>query len=107
VISEALLSIAVRQKYNMVFETTGSNASVKWCSYMLRRMSESGYETQLFYPYVRLETLVQRCDERALASGRYIPHEIIRKFSQEAGENFAVIARHSDQVFVFAPLSIF
>ena len=51
-ISEALLSVAVRSKFNVVFETTGSNGSVNWSTYMLRRMSESGYHTQLFYPFV-------------------------------------------------------
>jgi predicted ABC-type ATPase len=100
VISEALLSIAVRSKFNVVFETTGSNASVGWSTYMFRRMSESGYETQLFYPFVRAEELCARCDERAATTGRWIPHETIKAFAQQAMDNFATLAPHSDHVWI-------
>lgn len=100
VLSEALLSIAVRSKFNVVFETTGSNGSVGWSTYMFRRMSESGYETQLFYPFVRAEELCARCDERAATTGRWIPHETIKAFAQQAMDNFATLAPHSDHVWI-------
>lgn len=100
VLSEALLSIAVRSKFNVVFETTGSNGSVGWSTYMFRRMSESGYETQLFYPFVRAEELCVRCDARASTTGRWIPHATIKAFALQAMDNFATLAPHSDHVWI-------
>jgi hypothetical protein len=84
VLSEALLSIAVRSKHNIIFEATGSNASVNWAMYMLRRMAESGYETWVFFPYVKSEELCRRVDKRAETSGRWIPHQTVLDFAMQA-----------------------
>jgi predicted kinase len=100
VLSEALLSLCVRSRLNLVFESTGSDSSLRWALYMLRRMGEVGYETWIFYPYVIDSLLRERCDARAKRTHRWIPHQVVDECSRMAQANFPILAGHADRVWV-------
>jgi predicted ABC-type ATPase len=100
ILAELLIDIAARQKYNIIFETTGSNSAINWILYMINSFKERGYEIWIYYPYVLSNEIFVRSDKRAEKSYRYIPHILLQKYISEAQKNFIKLYDKVDKVWI-------
>lgn len=97
--SAMLLEIALRQRLNILFETTGSNTSLTVQTIIHAR--RIGYEISVVYPYVATDELIRRVDKRNTKIGRAIPSAMVTDMEDDALNNFGPFLQFVDSAHVY------
>eukprot|EP00033_Pygsuia_biforma_P002226 GCRY01002466.1.p1 GENE.GCRY01002466.1~~GCRY01002466.1.p1 ORF type:complete len:278 (-),score=28.55 GCRY01002466.1:470-1303(-) len=99
-IAELMLEVAARQKFNIIFESTGSDRAVNWAIYMIKHCAEMGYATWMYYPWCSPAIVKQRMSKRRRTLRRMVLANRIDSMCQEAEKNFQHIAPYADSVWI-------
>lgn len=67
-ISDTVLNLALLNRYNITWETTGE--AIRWTRHEVERIRKLGYTIVLVYPMVSSETIVERLEKRAKNEGQ-------------------------------------
>eukprot|EP00456_Euglypha_rotunda_P041651 TRINITY_DN3234_c0_g1_i2.p1 TRINITY_DN3234_c0_g1~~TRINITY_DN3234_c0_g1_i2.p1 ORF type:complete len:177 (+),score=1.15 TRINITY_DN3234_c0_g1_i2:107-637(+) len=94
-----LMDIALRQRLNVLFETTGSNITLTIQTVMAAK--QLGYDIRIVYPWVSSETIVERVQKRNSKIGRAIPVHAVLSMVQESLNNFLQLLEYADGASVF------
>ena len=91
---------AIRDRKNVLIDGTGKNAA-KY-ERKIEALRKAGYRIKLVMPHLPLETAVTRVEQRAEATGRYVPEDIVRHAHTVIPGNFERIARAADEFTLFS-----
>lgn len=105
--SDTLLNYGLNMRYNILWETTGSN--YEWIMKEIFRIRNMGYRVVIYYPLVSLKNLIQRAESRQNATGQIgAPQERITQVQKLAAKNMERIILNKiktgsgpDDVFIY------
>lgn len=98
-IATSVMEKGIDQRKNVIIDGTGKNAEGMMAK--MRRLKAAGYHIRLVMPHVDMEAAVQRVEDRATGSGRYVPEEIVRDAHSKVPGNFFVIRKEADEWALF------
>jgi hypothetical protein len=84
-IRELVLQHSLENKYNIIWETTGKDTDR--LDKMIPLLKKMGYRIGLVFPYVQIDTIIFRNDERAKRIGRRPDPDLIRDIYEKAQTN--------------------
>ena len=97
--SDFILNTALLNRYNVIWETTGS--SIQWSTQEIERIRSYGYKIIIVYPFVDLDQLKERTERRGWAELRFLDADYIQQVSLAAQKNFMDLAKHADETYFY------
>jgi predicted ABC-type ATPase len=85
--------------YNIIVDGTGKDASKHIGT--IKDLQSKGYRIMLLMPDVGMQEAVNRVEDRATKTGRYVPEDIVRMAHAKIPGNFEKIARESDEFALY------
>lgn len=98
---------AMKRHLNVVLDQTSSHATEEVLG-QIAKYKQAGYQAQLHFADVPVETAIQRSASRALSqtaaidSGRIVPEEHIRKSHQQAAVNFMAMMAQAQKAELYS-----
>ncbi len=97
--SAMLLDIALRQRLNILFETTGTDEAQ--VTDIVTNAHGLGYQIQIVYPYVRLDELIKRVRKRNERIGRAIPLPLVTHMANTTITRFVRLLKYADSAYLY------
>ena len=96
-VRELVLNQALSKGYNIIWETTGKD--VNRLQSLKKKLIQNGYRLIVLYPYVNLDKILIRNEERAKLIGRKPDPEMIKKVFTHAQVNLANILSLDQDIY--------
>lgn len=98
-IADQIRRRALEQNKNVIVDGTGKNRDKMMAK--INDAKNSKHSIQALMPHVPYEDCVQRADDRAEKTGRYVPHEIIKECADKVGKSFMSLQDQFDRFVLF------